>query len=105
MSVLKKSKIYHSQDEWEIEYFFVKVKDKCCLIFNASVSLTRNGNLECHCNAIHCKKYDADFPPKSVIRKLKVKGLITKLAAHKQLMSKSRSLYNNIFIHGQQSNG
>jgi hypothetical protein len=58
-------------DEWEIEYLFVMVKDKCCcLICNASVSLPKKGNLERHYNALYSNKYDADFPPKSEIRKL-----------------------------------
>jgi hypothetical protein len=41
MSVPKKNKTYHFHDEWEIEYFFVMVKDKCCLICNTSVSLPK----------------------------------------------------------------
>jgi hypothetical protein len=48
MNVPKKSTTYHFYDEWEIEYFFVMVKKKCCLIFNASVSLSKKkkGNLD-----------------------------------------------------------
>jgi hypothetical protein len=38
---------YHFHDEWEIEYLFVVVKDKCCcLICNASVSLPKKGILK-----------------------------------------------------------
>jgi hypothetical protein len=52
----------------------VMVKDKCCcLICNASVSLSRKGNPKLHYNALHSNKYDADFPLKSEIRKLKLK--------------------------------
>jgi hypothetical protein len=90
MSVPEKSRTYHFHDEWKIEYFVVIVKDKCCLICNASVSLPIKGNLECHYNALCSNKYDADFPPKSEIRKLKLKELKSKLLAQQQLMAKSR---------------
>jgi hypothetical protein len=96
MSVPKKSKTYHFHDEWEIEYLFVMVKDKCCcLICNASVSFQKKVNLERHYNALHSNKYDADFPLKSEIRKLKLKELKSKLAAQQQLMEKPRSISNN----------
>lgn len=95
MSIPKKSKTYHFHDDWEMEYLFVMVKDKCCLICNASVSLPKKGNLECHYNALHSYKYDVDFPPKSEIRKRKLKELKSKLAAQQQLMAKPRSLSNN----------
>jgi hypothetical protein len=90
MSIPKKSKTYHFQDEWEIECLFVMVKGKCCLIYNASVSLPKMGNLERHYNAFHSNKYDADFPSKSEIRKLKLKELKPKLDAQQQsvLLSK-----------------
>jgi hypothetical protein len=73
MSVPKKSKTYHFHDEWEIKYFFVMVKDKCCLICNASVSLPKKDNLVCHYNALHSNNYDADFQPKSEIPELQLK--------------------------------
>jgi hypothetical protein len=86
MSIPKKSKTYHFHGEWEIEYFFVMVKDKCCcLICNASVSLPKKSNLERHYNALHSNKYDADFPSKSEICKLKIKELKLKLATQQQL--------------------
>jgi hypothetical protein len=96
MCIPKKSKTYHFYDECKIEYLFVMVKDKCsCLICNASVSLPEIGNLERHYNTFYSNKYDADFPPKSEIRKLKLKELKPKLAAQQQLMAKPRSLSNN----------
>jgi hypothetical protein len=42
MSVPKKRQTYNFYDKWEIELFFVIVKDKC-LISNASVSLAKRG--------------------------------------------------------------
>jgi hypothetical protein len=35
--------------------------------------LAKKGNLERHYNALPSNKYDADFPPKSEIRKFKLK--------------------------------
>jgi hypothetical protein len=44
--VPKKRKTYHFHDEWEIKYYLVMVKGKCCLICNVSVSFPKkNGNL------------------------------------------------------------
>jgi hypothetical protein len=90
MTVPRKSNMYHFHDEWEIEYFFVLVKNKCCccLICNASVLLPKNGNLERYYNALHTNKYEVDFPPKSEIHKLKLKELKSKLVAQQQLMAK-----------------
>ncbi|KAJ7338476.1 hypothetical protein JRQ81_012360, partial [Phrynocephalus forsythii] len=49
------------------------------------------GNLERHHKALHNNKFDADFPPKSEIHKLKIKELKSKLATQQQLMAKPRS--------------
>lgn len=96
MSAPKKSKTYHFHKEWETEYFFVMVKEKCCcLICNASVSLPKKGNLEPHYNAFHRSKFDVDFPVKSGIRKLKLEELKAKLASQQQLLVKSNSHSNN----------
>jgi hypothetical protein len=82
MSVPKKSKTYDFHDEWEIEYLFVMVRGKCCsLTYNTSVSLSKKDKIERQCNALHTNKNDADFPPKTEIRKLKLKDFKTKLAA------------------------
>jgi hypothetical protein len=69
------------------------VKDNCCLISNVSVSLPQKDNL-----ALHSNKYDADFPPKSVNRKIKFKELKSKLAAQQQTMAKPRSHSNHATI-------
>lgn len=99
MNAHKKTKTYHFHDVWEIEYFFVMVKDKCCcLICNASVSLPKKGNLERHYNALHRSKFDGDFPLKSDIRKHKLKQLKSKLAAQQQLLAKPSSHSNNATI-------
>jgi hypothetical protein len=45
--------------------------------------------------ALHSNIYDADFPPKTEIHKLKLKELKSKLAAQQQLMAKQRSISNN----------
>jgi hypothetical protein len=76
MSVPKKSKTYHFHNECKIEYLFVMVKDKRCLICNASVSLPKKkGNLERHYNGLHSNEHDADFPHKSEFVNLSSKNL------------------------------
>jgi hypothetical protein len=48
------------------------------LLFNLqslSILDKKRGYLEHHYNALHSNKYHADFPPKSEIRKLKLKEL------------------------------
>jgi hypothetical protein len=47
--------------------------------------LAKKKNLECHYNTIHGNKYDADFPPKSEIHKLKLQEFKSILDAQNQL--------------------
>jgi hypothetical protein len=98
-SVPKKSITYHFHDEWEIEYFFVMLNNKCCcLICNASVFLSKKDNLKRRYDALHSNKYDVDFPPKSEICKLNLKELKSKLVVQQQLMAKPRSHSNSATI-------
>jgi hypothetical protein len=46
--------------------------------------------VERHYNTLHSNKYDADFPRKSEIPKLKLKELKSKVAAQQQLLAKPR---------------
>ena len=49
MNNSKKIKTYHYHEEWEHDYFFIMIKNKCCcLICNNSISLPKKGNLERH---------------------------------------------------------
>jgi hypothetical protein len=71
---------------------FLCYGERQVLLFNSQrySILARNGNLERH--------YDANFPPKSEIHKLKLKELKSKSAAQQQLKPKPRSLSNNATI-------
>jgi hypothetical protein len=62
--------------KWEHNLFSTMFKTCVCLICRASVALAKKGNLKRHFLSPH-KKYDLDFPPKSEIRKIKVKCLST----------------------------
>ena len=45
----KKPKLYHFHAEWETDYFFTRVKDKCVwLLCNGSASDEKKGNVERH---------------------------------------------------------
>lgn len=82
MSVSKRPKTYHFNDEWEYDFFFTMYRGKCiCLICHSNVALAKKGNLERHFLSQH-KKYELDFPHKSEIRKFKVKELKSQLGAH-----------------------
>jgi hypothetical protein len=62
MSTPTRPQNYYCHDEWEHDIFFT--------IF----SLAKEGNLQRQFSSLP-KKYELDFPPRSEIRKIKVKGL------------------------------
>jgi hypothetical protein len=81
MSVSQSPKTYHLYGEWENDLFFTMFRDKCvCLTCRASVALAKKKNLERHFSSIH-KKYNLNVPPKSEIRKIKVKDFKAQLGA------------------------
>lgn len=58
----KKQKAYHFHQEWETDYFFTSVKDRCvCLICETSVAVGKKSNVEQHFTTLH-KTFDRDFP-------------------------------------------
>ena len=62
----KKSKTYHFHEEWEEEFMFTMVKDKCvCMLCHQTLALSKRGNLERHHNTNH-DKFNS-FPAKSAI--------------------------------------
>ena len=74
MNNSKKIKTYHYHEEWEHDYFFIMIKNKCCLICNNSISLPKKGNLERHFKTVH-SKYEINYQPKSDLRKAKITEL------------------------------
>lgn len=88
MSARKKSKTYHFNNDWEEEFFFCMVKDKCiCVICRASVAIPKRGNLERHHKTVH-KNYEKDFPPQSELRKRKVSDLISCLKKQQTMFTR-----------------
>lgn len=88
MSAVKKSKTYHFNKDWEEEFFFCMVKDKCiCVICLASVAIPKRGNLERHHKTVH-KNYEKDFPPQSELRKRKVSDLISCLKKEQSMFTR-----------------
>lgn len=70
---VKKRKTYHFNEEWEEQFFFKMISNKCvCYICHASVALPKKSNIERHFKTVH-GSFDKDFPLKSELRKQKLK--------------------------------
>ncbi|KAK9680141.1 Spin-doc zinc-finger [Popillia japonica] len=84
----KKSKTYRFNEEWEIDYLFTMVNDKCCcLICLSSIAIAKKGNLERHFLALH-NKYQTDYPSNSELRKRKIRDLKTQLTNQQNIFTK-----------------
>lgn len=87
----KKAKTYHFHEEWEEDFFFTTSHSKClCLICNGSISIPKKGNIERHYCTVH-RSYDNDFPPKTELRKRKVRELKSQLVGQQSLFTKPNS--------------
>lgn len=87
----KKPKTYHYHDEWEDDFFFVMVKDKCvCIICNSNVALPKKANVERHFRTVH-KKYEEDYPAGTALRKAKVRQLKSQLLVQQSFLTKFNS--------------
>lgn len=84
----KRSKTYHYHNEWEEDFFFIMVKDKCvCIICNSNVALPKKANVERHFRTVH-KKYEEDYPPGTELRKAKVRQLKSQLSVQQSFLTK-----------------
>lgn len=84
----KRPKTYHFHSEWENDFFFTSVNSKAvCLICQASITTAKKGNVERHFKTIH-KTYDTEFPPKSELRKKRVKELKSQLAGQQAIFTR-----------------
>ena len=64
---------------------------KCvCLICQSTISIPKKGNVERHFRTVHAK-YDTDFPPKSDLRKRKVKELKCQLSGQQAFFTQPTS--------------
>lgn len=88
MSAAKKSKTYHFNAEWEEEFFFVMMKEKCiCLICQVVLAIPKRGNLERHYKTMH-STHVKDFPLKSEVRKCKLKDLKRSLSGQQAMFTR-----------------
>ena len=90
----KKPKTYHFHAEWEDDFFFHDVicssYSKCvCLICQATIAIPKKGNVERHFRTVH--RNDTDFPPKSELRKRKVKELKSQLSGQQSFFTRLTS--------------
>lgn len=84
----KKAKTYKFHPEWEEEFLFTLVKDKCvCMLCHQTQALTKRGNLERHHNTNH-QKFKDTYPPKSAIRAWKVEELKSGLKTQQSFFTK-----------------
>jgi hypothetical protein len=85
----KKPKTYHFHVEWETDYFFTQVKDKCvCLLCNVSVSVGKKGNVERHFKTVH-SGIEKEYPLNSALRREKVMQLKSQLNAQQSTFFKT----------------
>ena len=87
----KKLKTYHFHPEWEEDFFSTMSNLKCvCLICQSTIAIPKKGNVEEHFRTVH-RNYDTDFPPKSELRKRKVKELKSQLSREQSFFSQLSS--------------
>ncbi|KAM3599100.1 uncharacterized protein V6R79_022978 [Siganus canaliculatus] len=90
----KRQKTYNFHEEWETEFCFTNVNDKCvCLMCGASVSVGKKCNVECHFTKVH-SNFSRDFPAGSRLRKEKIKELKTTLQRQQDLFTKPTKKVN-----------
>ena len=88
MSATKKRKSYYFHQEWETEFCFTSINDKCvCLICGATVSVGKRCNVERHFTTTHAN-FSKDFPTGTHLREEKVKELKTALQRQQSLFTK-----------------
>ena len=64
---------------------------KCvCLICQCTIALPKKGNVERHFWTAH-KNYDTEFPPKSELRRKKLKELKSQLSAQQSFFTQATS--------------
>ncbi|KAF7650099.1 hypothetical protein LDENG_00131240 [Lucifuga dentata] len=64
---------------------------KCvCLICQSIIAIPKKGNVERHFRTVH-KNYDTDFPPKSELRKRKVRELKSQLIGQQSFFTQPNS--------------
>lgn len=84
----KEMKTYHFNADSEHDFFVTMVNEKCCyLICLTSPKIPKKGNIERHFLSLH-NNFQTDYPPKSELRKRKVKDLKTQLKKQQNLFKK-----------------
>ena len=87
----KKPKTYHYHTEWKEDFFFIMSFSKCvCLICQCTIALPKEGNVERHFRTAH-KNCDTEFPPKSELRRKKLKELKSQLSGQQSFFTEVTS--------------
>lgn len=83
-----RKKIYYFHEEWESEFFFTNVGERCvCLICGASVAVGKKCNVERHFTQV-LRNFARDFPVGSGLQTEKVKQLKATLQKQQSLFTK-----------------
>ncbi|CAL9688304.1 unnamed protein product [Knipowitschia caucasica] len=89
MSSAKRRKTYAFHEEWETDFLFTNVNDKCvCLICGFSVAVGKRCNVQRHFVSVH-GNFSHEFPTGSNLRKEKVKELKSALQRQQSLFTKT----------------
>uniref|UniRef100_A0A1A8V9L8 SPIN-DOC-like zinc-finger domain-containing protein n=2 Tax=Nothobranchius TaxID=28779 RepID=A0A1A8V9L8_NOTFU len=84
----KRKKTYNFHSDWEEEFFFTLVREKCvCLICGMTVATAKRHNVERHFSTCH-KSYNASYPPSSALRTEKARELKAALGKQPSLFKK-----------------
>ncbi|KAK7925082.1 hypothetical protein WMY93_007392 [Mugilogobius chulae] len=87
----KKAKLYHFHPEWEEEFIFTLVKDKCvCLLCRQPQAFMKKGNLRRHHETNH-QTFKDSYPPKSALRQRKIAELKQALKAQQLCFTRPSS--------------
>ncbi|XP_041854559.1 zinc finger BED domain-containing protein 5-like [Melanotaenia boesemani] len=83
----KRQKTYYFHEEWEKDFCFTNVNDKCvCLICGVSLAVGKKCNVERHFTKVH-SNFCRDFPAGTNLRREKVKELKTALQKQQALFT------------------
>src|SRR5277367_1365280 len=86
MSAPKKRRTYSYNPDWEEDYCFVEIKEKCvCLLCNFPVATAKKSNVERHFQTNH-GTFDFEYRPKSQLRIEKIREL-------KSVLTKQQSMF------------
>ncbi|XP_078542665.1 general transcription factor II-I repeat domain-containing protein 2-like [Lissotriton helveticus] len=94
-SKMRKCKTYYFHPEWENNFFFTQIEDKCtCLICGAKIAVSKKSNVERHFLTMHMH-FERMFPKGSNVRSQKVSDLKAALQTQHSFITKPTKKANS----------